>query len=70
MIEIEEGIFVDPWSVTLIKAAGKKQCVLYVTGQSAMDGFLIERNALEVATEICDAKNEAEEDDEDEVEDE
>lgn len=68
MIEIEDGFFVDPFAVTAVKAAGKGKCILYVRGQSALEGFYLEREALEVAQEIMEAKNgeeDAEEDDDD-----
>jgi hypothetical protein len=66
MIEIEDGFFVDPFAVTVVKAAGKKKCVLYVIGQSALDGFVLERNALEAAQEILDARAGVEEENDDE----
>ena len=47
MIEIYDGFFVDPWKVTVIKRAEKDKCVLYVNGQSALDGFVVDRAALE-----------------------
>lgn len=65
MIEIYDGFFVDPWKVTVIKRAEKDKCVLYVNGQSALDGFVVDRAALEVATDIVEAKREEEEPNED-----
>jgi len=41
---------------------------LYVSGQSALDGFVVDKNALEVATDIVEAMNEDEMDEEDEKE--
>ncbi len=70
MIEIDDGIFVNPWKVTLVKAADKKKSVLYVDGQSALDGFVIKRNALELAQEIMDGMNEEEDEEEKEEENE
>ena len=60
MIEIDDGFFVNPWKVTAIKAAEKDKCVLYLSGQSALEGFLVKRNALELATEIVEAMREEE----------
>jgi hypothetical protein len=68
MIEIYDGFFVNPWKVTVIKTAGKDKCVLYVSGQSALDGFVVDRDALEVATDIVEAQREDDETEEDEEE--
>lgn len=54
MIEIQEGFFFDVEGGTIVKAVGENQCSLYPRGVSAMDGgFLIDRPALEVATDIA-----------------
>lgn len=73
MIEIVDGFFVNPWKVTVIKAADKDSCVLYVSGQSALEGFVLKKPALEAATDIVEAmqedeETEEEEDDEDDEE--
>lgn len=60
MIEIEDGLFIFPEKVFAVKAVGKKKCLLYPDGVSALDGFLLERNALEVAQEIVDSLTEEE----------
>lgn len=70
MIEIYDGFFVNPWKVTVVKAAGEDKCVLYVSGQSALDGFVVDRPALEVATDIVEAMQEDEKTDDDDVEEE
>jgi hypothetical protein len=72
MIEIEDGFFIFPEKVFAVKSVGKKKCLLYPNGASALDGFLLERNALEVAQEIVDgmAEEEMVEDVEDEDEEE
>lgn len=64
LVEIYDGFFVNPWKVTAVKAPEKDKCVLYVSGQSALDGFVIDRAALEVATDIVEAMQEEEETDE------
>jgi hypothetical protein len=57
MIEIEDGFYIDPWKVAAVKKADKGKCVLYLDGQSALEGFVLARKALEVAEEIVDARN-------------
>lgn len=61
MIEIYDGFFVNPWKVTVVKATEEDKCVLYVSGQSALDGFVVNRPALEVATDIVEAMREDQE---------
>jgi len=58
LVGITEDLFVNPWKVTVVKAAGEGKCVLYVSGQSALDGFVVNRDALEVATDILEAMEE------------
>jgi hypothetical protein len=60
MIEIQDGLFIFPEKVFAVKAVGKTKCLLYPDGASALDGFLLERNALEVAQEIVDGMVEEE----------
>ncbi len=67
MIELVEGFWCDPWEVTVVKAINKKSCALWVSGQSAMDGFVLDYPAEEVVEAIDDAR--AEEDDEEESDD-
>ena len=62
-IEIEKGIFVVPTKVTVIKAIDKKKCALFVQGQSALEGFVVERNALDLAREIVAGADEEEDED-------
>ena len=69
MIELDDGFFADPFAVTVVKTAGKKKCVLYVTGQSALDGFVLDRPALDVAQEVLDARAGVDEDSEDDEDD-
>jgi hypothetical protein len=72
-IEIDDGYFLNPAKVTAIKAIGKKKCALFVDGQSALEGFVVERNALELAQEIADGAEgpaEADEDEDEEKEEE
>ena len=54
MIELQDGFFFDVEGGTIVKAAGEDKCSLFPRGVSAMDGgFLIDRPALEVATDIA-----------------
>jgi hypothetical protein len=55
VIELVEGFFVDPHAVTVIKAIPDSKCALWVTGQSALDGFVLDYPADEVAEAVADA---------------
>jgi hypothetical protein len=72
MIEIVEGLFIFAEKVAAVKAADEKRCVLYLDGIGALDGFVLERPALDVAQEIADAVygGEDQKEDEDEPDDE
>ena len=71
MIELVEGVWLDPWSVTLIKKISDGKCALWTTGQSALEGFVLDYDAGEVAEAVIDARNESEDDtDDDQDEDE
>lgn len=53
MIEIADGVFVDPELIAVVKAVGKDKCAIFTPGQSAIDGgFLLDRPAVEVAEGI------------------
>lgn len=66
MIEIIEGLFICPEHVIAVKDIGDGSCAVFMVGQSAADGgFTVEREALEVATDI--AEELLEEDDEDDA---
>ena len=66
MIEIIEGIWLDPWSVTMIKRISDGKCALWTTGQSALEGFVLDYDADEVAEAINDARNDSDEEQEEE----
>jgi hypothetical protein len=55
LIELAEGIWIDPFSVAVIKSADEGSCVLWTRGQSALDGFVIPYPGEEVAQAINDA---------------
>ena len=55
MIEIDEGLFICVSHVVAVKSVDDGKCAIFMVGQSAADGgFLVERDALEVAEEITD----------------
>lgn len=66
LIEIVDGLWVDPEDVKVIKAVDDGQCAFWVTGQSAMDGFVIPYPAEELVEAIHDAIYGDEEDDSEE----
>lgn len=68
MIEIIEGIWLDPWSVTMIKRISDGKCALWTTGQSALEGFVLDYDADEVAEAINDARNDSDEEERQEEE--
>jgi hypothetical protein len=54
VIELQDGFYFDVEGGTIVKSVGENQCSLYPRGVSSMDGgFLIDRPALEVATDIA-----------------
>ena len=63
MIELLEGFWVDPFSVAVIKAIDESSCSLWVTGQSAMDGFVLSYPAQEVVDAVLDARADMEDGD-------
>ena len=55
MIEIDDGLFLEPRCGIVIKAIEEGKCALFLPGQSAIDGgFLLNRVAAELAEEIAD----------------
>lgn len=70
MIELVDGFWVVPENVTVIKKIDEEKCALWVVGQSAMDGFVLDYPAEEVVEALLDAKYGGgdEDDEEDETE--
>ncbi len=68
MIELVEGFWINPDKVTVIKAINDERCALWVKGQGAMDGFILEYAAEEVVELLHDALY-GEDEEETEVED-
>lgn len=69
MIELVEGFWVNPDKVTVIKAISDESCALWVKGQGAMDGFVLEYAAEEVVELLHDALYGEDEEVEEEEED-
>lgn len=55
MIELAEGLWIDPFSVVMIKKIDENQCGLWTTGQSALEGHVLPYSAEEVVEAIEDA---------------
>jgi hypothetical protein len=58
LIEIDDGLFIQPWKVVAVKRSAldeEEACTVFLSGQSAQDGFIVERDADEVVGEINDA---------------
>ena len=65
--EIVDGVWLDPWSVTMVKKIDDSKCSLWLTGQSALEGHVLDYPAEEVVQAINDLREEDEgETDEDE----
>jgi len=70
MLEIDTGLFVDPWEVAVVKVVGKGQCAIFLKGASPVDGgFLIEKDALEAATDVVEARRDDDDEETEEEED-
>jgi len=61
LTQIVEGVWLDPWSVTMIKHTEDAKCSIWTTGQSALEGFVLEYSAEEVAEAVNDARAESDE---------
>ena len=70
LIELVEGIWIDPWEIKVVKSISDSKSAFWVTGQSAMDGFVLDYPADEVVQAIEDAREKADEmTEDDEIED-
>lgn len=67
MIELVEGFWVFPDDIKAIKRISKKSCSVWVTGQSATDGFVLNCPAEDVLEalgySVSDEDDEGEDDD-------
>jgi hypothetical protein len=68
LIQILDDLWLDIWSVTAIKKIDEKSCTLWVTGQGAMDGLVLDYPAEEVAQAINDEREKGDEEPESEDE--
>jgi hypothetical protein len=67
LIELIEGFWCDPFAVTVIKKIDENKCALWTTGQSALEGFVLDYPVEEVAqavTDACEEPNEGKDDEE------
>lgn len=63
LIEIEEGLFIQPRKVMAVKTIEEDKCAVFMSGQSAVDGsFLVHRDAVDVADDVNSALSEDEDD--------
>lgn len=63
LIHLAPGVYVNPDAVTVVKEISEKKCSLWVTGQAAPDGFVLEYSAEEVVQALDDVEDLYEEDD-------
>lgn len=63
MIEIVDGFWIDVWKARAIRKVDDDTCLLYMAGQGAMDGHLLEFPADEVADLINDEQEKQEQGD-------
>jgi hypothetical protein len=52
MIEVSDGLFVQASEVAAVKSAGEGKSTLYLKGQSALDGFAVEGEAVDIAAKV------------------
>lgn len=52
MLEIAPGIYIQAANVTFVKEIDEDSCLLFMTGQDALSGSVVERNARELAEDI------------------
>jgi hypothetical protein len=71
-LDIGDEHFIVVEQVISVKKIDKDKCSLWLTGQAAQDGFVVEKGAKELVEEICAAycEDEPQEDDEDDQDDE
>lgn len=59
MIEIDSGFWIDPFAVTVIReGATSSQSVIFFRGQSALEGFVVERDTVDLVEEVEDGRRE------------
>lgn len=71
-LDIGDEHFIVVEQVISVKKINKKRCSLWLTGQAAQDGFVVEKGAKKLVEEICAAccEDEPQENDEDDQEEE
>jgi hypothetical protein len=68
LIQILDDLWLDIWSVTAIKKIDDKSCSLWVTGQAATEGMVLDYPAEEVAEAINDEREKSDQEPEEEDE--
>ena len=56
MIEIEDGLYINACEVLVVTDVGRKKCKIYLKHMT--EPLDVDREALDVAAEICDAQDE------------
>lgn len=69
-VDIGDEDFIVAESVVRVKKIDEEKCSLWLQGQSALEGFVVERNAKELVELICNSccDEDEPEDDEDQEE--
>ena len=65
VIELEDGLFIAPEHVTMVKKVDENKCLIFFVGQTSMDGHELPYSAEDVAEAIENSfieENEADED--------
>ena len=66
MVELVQGFWCDPFEVKIVKKIDDKSCILYITGEGAMDGHVLEYSAEDVVDVILEERRKIEEGEEEE----
>ena len=66
MIELEDGLFIAPEHVTMVKKVDENKCLIFFVGQTSMDGHELPYSAEDVAEAIENSFVEEDEDDQNE----
>ena len=61
MIELAEGLWIAPENVGMVKKVDESSCLLFLVGQSALEGHLLPYSAEDVTQAINDCFEEEDE---------
>jgi hypothetical protein len=70
LVDVSPDLAVQPDLIVAIRRAGPEKSLIYTTGQSAEQGFLVEREFDELVDEVNDLLEDVEEDEADEADEE